>query len=623
MLKALILENFKAFGGRRVIPIRPITLIFGPNSAGKSAILQSLLMLKQTISDPDTGDMPIRLKGSLVDLGSFADLVFQHDTDQLCEVTPVFGLPPAEADSLPELGSICTEVGLSEGVFGQGVRFGQSGTGGIVELAPLPIYLGATSEPALYLSDRESPLEGEEIFDRERNARVSEIRRLLGETDDDGRFPRWWQSQAMREQIELQEESLLVLLREEARKSIDVDSRLNRSQSIFPRPNRSSEIWQALYDRFRTEDVPRFQAMLIDESRSDFLSSDYQIYFLDVDNVDRDLDSQFAYFEVKKLAVVDQLFHSFQLESWASYFPKPLRHFLPTNDLLNQRQHLVHYDSDVRPTWDLATEKWKLLIEFLYADGGNGRFPDLANLTLEMSASLSKFLKNLVYIGPVRERPERHILPSGATPSYVGATGQYAYELLLSDPEAQERVNKTLADFEIGYSLCLEPLKYQDGSASAVYGLRIVDAKSGVTVSVRDVGFGISQVLPVLVQSQFAQDNTVLIEQPELHLHPRLQAELADVFIKSALERSNSFLIETHSEHLVLRLVRRLRDTNRGTLPDGVPPLKPDDVSIIYIHPMEDGSGSVPLVMDLDEDGELLTAWPNGFFEEGFRERFA
>src|SRR5690242_9742111 len=92
MLKALILENFKAFGGRRVIPIRPITLIFGPNSAGKSAILQSLLMLKQTVSDSDTGDVAIRLRGSLVDLGSFRDMVYRHETDRRCEITPLLGL---------------------------------------------------------------------------------------------------------------------------------------------------------------------------------------------------------------------------------------------------------------------------------------------------------------------------------------------------------------------------------------------------------------------------------------------------------------------------------------------------------------------------------------------------
>jgi hypothetical protein len=89
MLNGLVLENFKAFGGRRIIPIRPITLIFGPNSAGKSAILQSLLLLKQTLSDVETGDVAVRLKGSLVDLGSFREMIFRHEIDRTCEITPL------------------------------------------------------------------------------------------------------------------------------------------------------------------------------------------------------------------------------------------------------------------------------------------------------------------------------------------------------------------------------------------------------------------------------------------------------------------------------------------------------------------------------------------------------
>jgi predicted ATPase len=129
----------------------------------------------------------------------------------------------------------------------------------------------------------------------------------------------------------------------------------------------------------------------------------------------------------------------------------------------------------------------------------------------------------------------------------------------------------------------------------------------------------------VIVQSLLADEgNTLLIEQPELHLHPRLQAELADVFIDAVCrgdDRPVGLILETHSEHLLLRLMRRIRETSRGTLPEEIPPLRPEDVSIIYVQPTE--NGSVPLVMDLDEDGELLTAWPNGFFEEGFRERFA
>ena len=111
------------------------------------------------------------------------------------------------------------------------------------------------------------------------------------------------------------------------------------------------------------------------------------------------------------------------------------------------------------------------------------------------------------------------------------------------------------------------------------------------------------------------------IEQPEIHLHPGLQAELGDVFLESALDGSgNTFLIETHSEHLLLRIMRRMRETSAGELPDGMPEVRPEDVMVLFVEP--DGPQSIVREMPLNERGELVKAWPGGFFEEGLREIF-
>jgi len=79
MLSTLILENFKAFGRRQVIPLAPITLIFGANSSGKSSILQSLLLLKQTLAGGDTGDRLLVPQGDLVKLGNSDEMLFRRD----------------------------------------------------------------------------------------------------------------------------------------------------------------------------------------------------------------------------------------------------------------------------------------------------------------------------------------------------------------------------------------------------------------------------------------------------------------------------------------------------------------------------------------------------------------
>src|SRR5205823_6646159 len=132
---------------------------------------------------------------------------------------------------------------------------------------------------------------------------------------------------------------------------------------------------------------------------------------------------------------------------------------------------------------------------------------------------------------------------------------------------------------------------------------------------------GISQVLPVLVHAYGSSEQIIAIEQPEIHLHPALQSELADVFIESALgEQKNTFVLETHSEHLILRVMRRIRETRLNKLPAGCQGVTPDDVMILYVEPMPGADYSIVREMPLNELGELAKAWPGGFFEEGLRE---
>jgi hypothetical protein len=145
----------------------------------------------------------------------------------------------------------------------------------------------------------------------------------------------------------------------------------------------------------------------------------------------------------------------------------------------------------------------------------------------------------------------------------------------------------------------------------------LVDMRTGTEVSHRDVGIGVSQVLPVLVQAYASKHALIAMEQPEIHLHPALQAEIGDVFIESALgEQQNRFVLETHSEHLILRILRRIREASKQENPT----ITASDVAVLYVDPSPDGAEVFE--MEVSEDGQILSQWPGGFFPERMKEMF-
>ena len=127
-------------------------------------------------------------------------------------------------------------------------------------------------------------------------------------------------------------------------------------------------------------------------------------------------------------------------------------------------------------------------------------------------------------------------------------------------------------------------------------------------VLLTDVGFGISQVLPVITLLHYVPENsTVLLEQPEIHLHPLAQAALADVLVHAATHRNVQVIVESHSEHLLLRLQRRVAETK----------ISADDVRLFFCDIRKGQSCLTPLQLDLY--GNILN-WPENFMGDAFGE---
>jgi predicted ATPase len=149
--------------------------------------------------------------------------------------------------------------------------------------------------------------------------------------------------------------------------------------------------------------------------------------------------------------------------------------------------------------------------------------------------------------------------------------------------------------------------------------LQIRNLQNGVSLFPQDVGVGISQVVPVIVAALHSTSGVVAIEEPESNIHPAFQVVLADLFLTEAKANPNVlFLIETHSEHLMLRVMRRIRETNGQQIESGLPAVTPEDVAIHFVEPSEQG----PTIhrIRIDEDGEFMDPWPRGFFPERMKE---
>lgn len=158
-----------------------------------------------------------------------------------------------------------------------------------------------------------------------------------------------------------------------------------------------------------------------------------------------------------------------------------------------------------------------------------------------------------------------------------------------------------------------DPWSYYALAQPAVVRLFLKDAQ-GQKVELNDVGSGIPFVLPVLCA--ICAQGFVAVQQPELHLHPALQSSLADVFIEELhREGCGQFLIETHSEHILLRLLRRIRNTEKGKILSDDLKLTNDQIAIYYFDPQV-GGGTIVSRQLVTPLGDFYNDWPRGFFSE-------
>ena len=264
--------------------------------------------------------------------------------------------------------------------------------------------------------------------------------------------------------------------------------------------------------------------------------------------------------------------------------------------------------------WPLdAPEKF-----YRVSDNTRARYQN-AGFLADFALATEQMLGGLFYLGPLRDHPRRTYQWSGDTPEDVGQRGEFTMPAILAAESQGRKLNRGfkeklhsftefiagwLKDLGVIHSFDVRPV----AEGRKEYEVLIKTGLKSPEVKITDVGFGVSQVLPALVLPFYCPANSVVwMEQPEIHLHPQVQAELADVFIcavkarEKNVPRNVQLIVESHSEHFLNRLQRRVAEGG----------IKSEEVAIYFCKRTETGTELEPL--KLNEVGDIEN-WPENFF---------
>lgn len=458
-VQAFRLQNFMGFEDTGWVELRPITLLFGRNSSGKSALMRALLLMRQSVLFPSEKEEPFSfVVDGGADFGSFDVLVQDHDIEKSIFIwfrCAIPQAPPPEKQS-DEKQTEHTRPGDLLGRWLEGI-----------------------------------PAEASKLY------QVT---------------------------VELQLEYRLHRSNNSNRHTVlqSIDLMDSIGDSIFrasrPAEGNSEQPWQVNSQFFNPDEPPYFPGILPGE----------------------------------------------MFNIWQSLIVYTKDSFLPRLRVLDEAV-------------DLAGENEGFGEDLLTV------YTALDRIRLQ----ITDFLQTLNHLGPVRAIPQRFYYLAGRS-TLQDSTGKDTFRWLAQiEPEVSKGLGSVASWMEQS-TLRVTPLFVPINEDKGLYELVFIEeGNQRVFININEVGSGLAQVLPVVVNTLLTPKNGMsMVEQPELHLHPGAQAQLGDLFIHTVNQRGGNtrFLIETHSEHLLLRLRRYVAESSIGQIPKGDPQyLQEKDLALYFV----------------------------------------
>lgn len=579
-LTSITIENFKGIGAPVTVPLRPVTLLFGANSAGKSTIIQALQYAWEVLENRNPDVDRTRIGGEVIDLGGFRSLVHQHDLERSIKI------------SLEYQGRLMNREYML---------------------------------PDLHYSDAlEAPIAYEYNDDITEWTEISNFSVGVAVA---------WNNSISRPIISYYEVALNGVPFGRLQTSPESHSQilLNKSHPLFSiKDDYAKKVMdRCIMDCGTIEERLRLHLSSLSPEAKEALLSELR----------------------------SQLSNSLSSDSKTDSVDAKLLNSLTQQGSMCWSRSAI--DAHTIPEWGRRLSFSAESIRTETSTISEETISVLSQVMVGAGETLLNALRGLRYLGPLRAVPDRqHAAPLRAE-SGRWADGLGAWDALLRNPvsadgvslvdRCSEYLHHTLG---IPYTLRREDRVQLDADGTLFARLRLMasrfeeieseafkqlvseiealgrvpvvqlhDEKNDIDVSPMDIGVGVSQTLPVVVGAVEPNCTIYAVEQPELHIHPAVQVNLADVFLREALEpgkKPRIFLLETHSEHLILRIMRRMRESSDNALPEDFPAVTPEDVAVLYVEPSEIGVQVIEI--PITEDGEFDRPWPKGFFAERAQE---